>query len=129
MSFRVHRRPVNALKPTLEAFGGDDDDISGVDAGAAADLGYGVAPHTNGAGPRNTADGDVDDEDADASASGAGAPPPCARGSAGELQRLGAAAAAAGDYATALHAFAQVPLCTTDRPKICIGSLTAELLA
>ncbi|KAI8468630.1 MAG: hypothetical protein J3K34DRAFT_522752 [Monoraphidium minutum] len=85
------RRPgqQQQLRPALAAFaGGDDDDAHGTGTAAA---------------PSSTSRGS-------AAATASAPPPPSVSGSTEELKQRGVAAAEAGDYAAALHLFAQVLL-------------------
>lgn len=107
MAFKLQRRQNGTVvRPTLAAFGGEDDGDSGSGdcgsgrhasaappAGAAMGLGYGSVA------PRGSAD---DGTDAVSSGSAAGA------AGAARLKAAGEAAARARDYAAALHAFGQV---------------------
>lgn len=76
------------LKPALDAFGGGtDDDADAAGAASASGRGYGAGT---------------------SSAAGGAPPQPGANGNAQDLKSRGVAAAKAGDYAGALHLFAQV---------------------
>lgn len=104
MSFKLRQNARAALHAPLDAFTGEDESDDGAVAGSAA-----VAASNSASAAAAAAAGGSGRGLGGLAGSGSTAPPAYAiKASVAELKERGVQAAQAGDYATALHAFAQV---------------------